>query len=96
MLFRSVGTYEDLINQKEGQYRIILDRDWTNSVYSGDTGYTGMAVQPDGTFILDTYGHWDKDFSMSWTGGVTTDLCYIRQAKFKLSDFEAENNITML
>jgi hypothetical protein len=91
-----VGTYEDLINQKEGQYRIILDRDWTNSVYSGDTGYTGMAVQPDGTFILDTYGHWDKDFSMSWTGGVTTDLCYIRQAKFKLSDFEAENNITML
>ena len=55
-----------------------------------------MAVQPDGTFILDTYGHWDKDFSMSWTGGVTTDLCYIRQAKFKLSDFEAENNITML
>lgn len=88
-----VGTYEDLMEQNEGQYRILLDEDWANNAKSGDTGYTGMVVRPDGTFIMDTYGHWDKEFSLSWGGGVTTDLCYIRQAKFSLAEFEAENGI---
>ncbi len=87
-----VGTFEDLLEQNEGEYRILLDEDWANNAKSGDTGYAGVVVLEDGTFILDTYGHWDKDFSQSWTGGVTTDLCYIRQAKFKLSDIEEDNN----
>lgn len=79
-----VGTYEDLMNQDEGQYRIVIAEDWANNAKSGDTGYAGMVVQLDGTYIMDSYGHWDKDFSLSWGGGVTTDLCYIKQAKFKL------------
>lgn len=83
-----VGTYEDLMEQNEGQYRILLDEDWANNVKSGDTGYAGVVVQPDGTFIMDSYGHWDKEFSQSWTGGVTTDLCYIRQAKFTLGEID--------
>ncbi len=83
-----VGTYEDLMEQNEGQYRILIDEDWANNAKSGDTGYAGIVVQPDGTFIMDSYGHWDKAFSESWQGGVTTDLCYIRQAKFKLSDMD--------
>lgn len=83
-----VGTYEDLMEQNEGQYRILIDEDWANNAKSGDTGYAGIVALPDGTIITDSYGHWDKDFSLSWGGGVTTDLCYIRQAKFKLADID--------
>lgn len=83
-----VGTYEDLLEQNEGQYRILLDEDWAKSAKSGDTGYTGLVVLPDGTFVMDSYGHWDKEYSENWTGGVTTDLCYIRQAKFTLGEMD--------
>ena len=87
-----VGTYEDLMEQNDGQWHILLCEDWANNRYSGDTGYTGMVVLPDGTFVMDSYGHWDKEFSQSWKGtdgsgyNVKTDLCYIKQAKFKLAD----------
>ena len=87
-----VGTYEDLMEQNDGQCHILLCEDWANNRYSGDTGYTGMVVLPDGTFVMDSYGHWDKEFSQSWKGtdgsgyNVKTDLCYIKQAKFKLAD----------
>ena len=79
-----VGTYEDLMLQNEGQYRIMLKEDFAQNAYSGDTGYAGIVVQPDGTLIMNSYGHWDEEFSKGWTGGVTTDLSYIVQAKFKL------------
>lgn len=79
-----VGTYEDLMMQNEGQYRIMLKEDFAQNFYSGDTGYAGIVVQPDGTLIMNSYGHWDEEFSKRWTGGVTTDLSYIVQAKFKL------------
>lgn len=79
-----VGTYEDLMQQNEGQYRILLKEDFAQNFYSGDTGYAGIVVQPDGTLIMNSYGHWDEEFSKAWTGGVTTDLSYIVQAKFKL------------
>ena len=88
-----VGTYEDLMNQEEGDYRIRIAEDWANNAKSGDTGYAGLLVLEDGTFIMDSYGHWDKDYSLSWTGGVTTDLCYIKQAKFKLADVENGNGL---
>ena len=84
-----VGTYEDLMEFNEGQYRIRLDEDWAPSGASGDTGYTGMAVYPDGTFVLDTYGHWDKEYSQNSGLGSTSDRCWIRRAKFKLSDIDA-------
>lgn len=83
-----VGTYENLINQEPGTYRIRLAEDWTNTPKSGDSGYAGIVVQRDGTFILDSYGHWDKDFSRSWPHGVLSDLSYILQAKFKLEEIE--------
>jgi len=86
-----VGTYEDLIQQNEGEYRILLKEDFANNAKSGDTGYAGIVVQSDGTFIMDSYGHWDQAFSLSWTGGVTTDLCYIVQAKFKLGEVDNAN-----
>ena len=40
---------------------------------------------------MDSYGHWDEDFSSQWNGGVTTDLCYIKLAKFKLGEIENDN-----
>lgn len=88
-----VGTYDQLINQEDGEYRILLAEDWANNAKSGDTGYAGVAVLDDGTFIMDTYGHWDKEFSQNWPGGVTTDRCYIKQAKFKLGEVEYANGL---
>ena len=86
-----VGTYNDIMNQDEGQYRILLCEDWAANAKSGDTGYTGLVVQKDGTFIMDTYGHWDKEYSQSLPNySVYNDLCYIKQAKFKLSDLDAQ------
>lgn len=83
-----VGTYENLIQKQPGAFRIRLAEDWTNTPKSGDTGYAGIVAQEDGTLIMNTYGHWDKQFSQNWEGGVLTDLCYIIQAKFKLEAIE--------
>lgn len=96
-----VGTYEDLMEQNDGQCHILLCEDWVNNRYSGDTGYTGFVVLSDGTFVMDSYGHWDKEFSQSWQGSdgsgynVKTDLCYIKQAKFKLADVIGESAISV-
>ena len=83
-----VGTYEQLMNLEDGEYCVTIDEDFTQNTYSGDTGYAGYVILDDGTFVMNSYGHWDEDFSKSWTGGVTTDLCYIRQARFKLAELE--------
>lgn len=91
-----VGTYDQLMNQEEGFFRMQLDEDFSKTPKSGDTGYTGLTVDADGTFVMDSYGHWDKSFSESWsdpaTGGynVYTDLSWIRQAKFNLKDMLTE------
>lgn len=86
-----VGTYDDIMNQRDGQYRVLLCEDWAANRYSGDTGYTGMAVTSDGTFILDTYGHWDKEYSENLPNySVYNDQCWIKQAKFKLSDLDGQ------
>lgn len=56
-----VGTYDDLVKGKEGQYRIRLRRNFGNSTNSsiGDCGYSGVELLPDGTFVAVAYGHWD-------------------------------------
>ena len=86
-----VGTYDDLMLQNDGEYCFTIAKDFANSAKSGDTGYAGVVVLDDGTFIMDSYGHWDEDFSSQWNGGVTTDLCYIKLAKFKLGEIENDN-----
>ncbi|MBQ7871868.1 MAG: exo-alpha-sialidase, partial [Oscillospiraceae bacterium] len=85
-----VGTYEDLMNLEDGEYCVTIDEDFTQNTYSGDTGYAGYVILDDGTFVMSSYGHWEEDFSKSWTGGVTTDLCYIMQARFTLAQLEHE------
>lgn len=87
-----VGTYEDLMAQREGEYRIVLEYDWSQNAKSGDTGYTGAVVLDDGTFVMDSYGHFDREYSENFAAqgnyDVKKDLCYIKQAKFKLKDIE--------
>ena len=53
-----VGTYEDIIEGREGQYRVKLlhqyptpGRGWSKN----DCGYPGLELLPDGTFVATTY-----------------------------------------
>ena len=46
-----VGTYDDIVNQREGQYRLKL----LHSYSGGDCGYAGLELLPDGTFVATTY-----------------------------------------
>jgi len=49
-----VGTFDDLLHGREGQYRVRLSRNWRGT----DCGYPGVEVLPDGTIVATTYGHW--------------------------------------
>ena len=51
---------KDLLEQNEGEYRILIEEDWAMNAKSGDTGYAGILVLDDGTFIMDSYGHFDR------------------------------------
>jgi sialidase-1 len=46
-----VGTYDDIVHGREGQYRVRLIR----SPKKGDLGYPGVEVLRDGTFVATTY-----------------------------------------
>jgi hypothetical protein len=46
-----VGTYEDIMNGREGQYRVKL----LHSHAGWDTGYPGLELLPDGTLVATTY-----------------------------------------
>jgi len=68
-----VGTYEDLVNGDEGQYRIRLK----DNKKGWDTTYPGVEVLPDGTFVTTTYGHWEKG-----------EEPYILSVRFKLEEID--------
>jgi lysophospholipase L1-like esterase len=68
-----VGRYDDLQNGTEGQFRFRLG----NNKKSGDTGYPGLEILPDGTIVATTYGHWTEN-----------EPPYIIGFRFKLSDLE--------
>lgn len=46
-----VGRYEDIVQGRDGQYRIKL----LHSHRGGDNGYSGLERLPDGTFVATTY-----------------------------------------
>jgi hypothetical protein len=46
-----VGRYEDIVNGRDGQYRVKL----LHSYKGGDNGYPGVELLPDGTFVATTY-----------------------------------------
>lgn len=51
-----VGSWEDLLHQRPGQYLVRL-KDNTKAY---DTSYPGVECLPDGTVVTTTYGHWEK------------------------------------
>ncbi|MGY8689559.1 MAG: sialidase family protein, partial [Verrucomicrobiales bacterium] len=51
-----VGRYEDIVEGKEGQYRVRL----MDNHKAKDCAYPGVEVLPDGTFVTTTYGHWTE------------------------------------
>ncbi len=68
-----VGTYDDIVQGREGQYRIRF-KDNKNR---WDTTYPGVDVLPDGTFVVTTYGHWDEG-----------EQPYILSARFTLDELD--------
>jgi hypothetical protein len=72
-----VGTFDDIVNGNEGQYRVRIKDNKKGS----DCAYPGVEILPDGTFVLTTYGHWDKGKEP-----------YILTARFKLSDLDQMAN----
>ena len=69
-----VGTWEDIVAGREGQYRVRL-KDNKNA---WDCAYPGVEVLPDGTFVVTTYGHWDEG-----------EQPYIRSVRFRLAELDA-------
>jgi hypothetical protein len=49
-----VGTFEDIVQGTEGQFRIRLMKNHR----AMDCAYPGVEVLPDGTIVTTTYGHW--------------------------------------
>jgi hypothetical protein len=69
-----VGTYDDIVNGKEGQYRVRL----MDNHKGGDCAYPGVELLPDGTIVTTTYGHWTKSESP-----------YIVSVRLKLAELDA-------
>ena len=51
-----VGTYDDIVNGREGQYRVRL----MDNHHKWDCAYPGVEMLPDGTVVTTTYGYWVK------------------------------------
>jgi hypothetical protein len=69
-----VGTYEDIVKGREGQYRVRL----MDNHHRGDCAYPGVELLPDGTFVTTTYGHWTEG-----------EKPYVVSVRFKLEELDA-------
>ncbi|HID22554.1 MAG TPA: exo-alpha-sialidase [Planctomycetaceae bacterium] len=69
-----VGTWQDIVSGRDGQYFVRLK----DNTKGADTAYPGVEVLPDGTFVLTTYGHWEKGQSP-----------YILSVRLKLEELDA-------
>jgi len=49
-----VGTYDDIVQGREGQCRVRLMKNHKGA----DCAYPGVEILPDGTLVATTYGHW--------------------------------------
>ncbi len=76
-----VGTYDDLKNNTEGQYRIKLAHIYVPSqtepeCYAGtDTGYCGNVVLDDGTIVTSSYGKFNPNDKISFGKDYRTYIC---------------------
>lgn len=69
-----VGTYQDLIDNRPGQYRIRLMKNHKAT----DCAYPGVELLPDDTIVTTTYGHWTEG-----------EAPYIVSVRLKLSETDA-------
>jgi hypothetical protein len=69
-----VGIYEDIVEGREGQYRVRL----MDNTKDADCAYPGLEFLPDGTFVTTTYGHWTKGESP-----------YIVSVRFQMAELDA-------
>jgi len=69
-----IGTYEDIVEGREGQYRVRL----MDNHRSSDCAYPAIELLPDGTFVVTTYGHWTPKESP-----------YIVSVRFTLDEIDA-------
>ncbi len=73
-----VGRYEDIVKNREGQYRVrLMDNHKNKSGWDADCAYPGVEVLPDGTFVTTTYGHW-----------IAGEAPYIVSIRLKLSELD--------
>ena len=73
-----VGTYDDIINLRQGQYRVRIK----DNLVGADTAYPGVEILPSAMIVTTTYGHWENDVEP-----------YIVASRFRLSEIDAENAI---
>ena len=76
-----VGTWDDIVNLHEGQYRIRLkDNKYGPGkvIRNGDCAYPAVEILPDSTFVVTTYGHW-----------IENEQPYILSVRFKLSETDS-------
>ncbi|MGV3774341.1 MAG: sialidase family protein [Verrucomicrobiales bacterium] len=70
-----VGTYEDVVNGREGQYRVrIMD-----NKNKWDSTYPGVEILPDGAIVTTTYGHWESG-----------EAPYIVSVRLRLEELDAK------
>lgn len=87
-----VGTYDDLKNGAEGQYRIklahIYDKSQKKPEYyaHADTGYCGNVVLDDGTIVTSTYGQFSPDEKIKFGTDYRTYIC---SKRINLADTDA-------
>ena len=85
-----VGTYEDLKNGTEGQYRIKIAHiytDWQKKPQyyaEADTGYNGNVVLADGTIVTCSYGKFSPDEIVNIPGDKLRT--YICSKRIRLED----------
>ena len=83
-----VGTYDDLRNGNEGQYRIKLAHTYLKHQKepslsaNADTGYCGNVVFDDGMIVTSTYGSFGKKLP---DGSYQT---YVASKRLKLEDVD--------
>ena len=70
-----IGTYDDIVHSREGQYRVRL----LDNKKGADTGYPGLELLPDGTFIATTYCHLEEG-----------EPPLVASARFKLEEIDAK------
>ncbi len=69
-----VGTWEDIVKGREGQYRVRL----MDNHHRWDCSYPGLELLPDGTFVTTTYGHW-----------MEGEQPYVVSVRFKIEELDA-------